>query len=50
MPINFFAYIDPGSGLLVSQMIAAAFVGSLFYVKKTRDLIARFGRKIFRLD
>jgi hypothetical protein len=28
------AYVDPGSGTLLVQVIAAFFVGSLFYVKR----------------
>jgi len=40
------AYIDPGSGLLVWQMIAAAFVGCMFYFKKVRNFLGRLGRKI----
>jgi len=45
-----FAYIDPGSGLLVWQMVGAAFIGALFYLKKTRDLVVRFGRRILGRD
>ena len=33
------AYIDPGLGALVWQMIVAAFVGFLFYLKQTRRWI-----------
>jgi hypothetical protein len=40
------AYIDPGTGALLSQMVVAAVVGCLFYVKKTRDFI---GSKLSRL-
>lgn len=29
-----YGYTDPGSGLLLWQMVGAAFVGSLFYVKR----------------
>jgi hypothetical protein len=47
---NLLAYVDPGSGLLVWQMIGAAFVGSVFYMKKTRDSIMRLGRKLLRRD
>ena len=28
------AYVDPGSGAMVWQMLAAAAIGSLFYVRK----------------
>ena len=44
------AYIDPGSGLLAWQVIVAAFVGCLFYLKKVRSFVARLGRKILRRD
>lgn len=43
-------YIDPGSGLLVWQMIGAAFVGLLFYLKKTREFIYGLFRRLFRRD
>ncbi|HEV2391970.1 MAG TPA: hypothetical protein VG146_06360 [Verrucomicrobiae bacterium] len=33
------AYVDPGSGLLIWQAIIAAFLGLLFYLKKSRDWI-----------
>jgi hypothetical protein len=39
-------YVDPGSGLLVWQMIVAAMVGSLFYVKRFRSLVGKLGRKL----
>ena len=29
-----YGYTDPGTGLLLWQVIGAAFVGSLFYVKR----------------
>lgn len=39
-------YVDPGSGLLVWQMIVAAMVGTLFYVKKLRMFVGKLGRKL----
>jgi hypothetical protein len=33
-------YIDPGQGMLIWQAIVSAFVGFLFYLKKTRQFIA----------
>ena len=42
------AYIDPGIGALLWQTIIAAFVGFLFYLKKTRRWIVGMFRKIFR--
>ena len=41
------AYIDPGLGSLLWQTVISAFVGFLFYLKKTRRLIVNFFRKIF---
>ena len=41
------AYIDPGLGALLWQSIVAAFVGFLFYVKKTRRWIVNVFRKMF---
>jgi len=46
----YLAYIDPGSGQFLLQVIAAAAVGVLFYVKKFRDLIARLVARFFRRD
>jgi hypothetical protein len=40
-------YIDPGQGMLIWQAIVSAFVGLLFYLKKTRQFIAGIFRKIF---
>lgn len=42
------AYIDPGSGLLVWQMIAAAVVGCFFYVKKIRNALYRLVTRPFK--
>lgn len=39
-----YGYTDPGSGLLLWQMVGAAFVGSLFYVKRLVGWL-RFGRR-----
>ncbi|MGA2241831.1 MAG: hypothetical protein ABSH11_07305 [Verrucomicrobiota bacterium] len=41
------AYIDPGLGALLWQAIIAAFVGFLFYLKKTRRWIVSVFRKMF---
>jgi hypothetical protein len=41
------AYIDPGLGALLWQAILAAFVGFLFYLKKTRRWIVGAFRKMF---
>jgi len=41
------AYIDPGLGALIWQTMVMAFVGFLFYLKKTRRWIVATVRKIF---
>jgi O-antigen/teichoic acid export membrane protein len=43
-----FAYVDPGLGLLAWQAVVAAFLGTLFYVKKTRTWLVRLFRRLFR--
>jgi hypothetical protein len=48
--MNLFAYIDPGSGLLAWQMVLAACVGCLFYIKKCRTFIGGLVKRIFRRD
>jgi hypothetical protein len=42
------AYVDPGLGALIWQAIIAAFVGFMFYLKKTRRWIGELFLKIFR--
>ena len=44
--MSFLLYVDPGSGLLVWQMIVAAMLGALFYLKKFRALMVKMGRKL----
>ena len=44
----YLAYVDPGSGLLLWQMIAAAVVGCFFYLKKVRAILFRLMMKPFR--
>jgi len=45
--MRLFAYVDPGVGALLWQTITAAFVGFLFYLKKTRRWIVGVFRKMF---
>ncbi len=45
--MNFLAYIDPGSGLLLWQAIVAAFVGFIFYLKQTRKWIVHQVQRLF---
>jgi len=44
------AYVDPGSGLLIWQLLCSAVIGALFYVKKTRDLLFGALRKVLRRE
>jgi hypothetical protein len=46
LPANAHAYIDPGSGAFVLQMLLAAFFGLCFYIGKTRNWIIGFIKKI----
>ena len=40
------AYVDPGTGAMIIQMIGAAVAGALFYFRSARDWLAsRFGRR-----
>ena len=41
------AYIDPGLGALIWQTAVAAFVGFVFYLKKTRRWIVNTVRRFF---
>ena len=38
----FIGYVDPGVGLLAWQVIVAAVVGVLFYLKKTRNFVLKW--------
>jgi hypothetical protein len=42
------AYVDPGLGLLAWQAVVAAFLGLLFYLKKTRQWLGRLCQRLFR--
>jgi hypothetical protein len=42
-----FAYVDPGLGMLIWQTVVAAFVGTIFYLNKTRKWMVSVVRKIF---
>ena len=44
--MNLLLYVDPGSGLLAWQMIVAAMVGALFYLKRFRLMLGKLGRKL----
>lgn len=48
--MSFLLYVDPGSGLLIWQMIVAAMVGALFYLKKVRNFVGKLGKKILGRD
>jgi hypothetical protein len=43
-------YIDPGMGLLAWQALVAAFLGTLFYLKKTRAWIVGLFMRLFRAN
>jgi hypothetical protein len=44
--MHILAYVDPGTGALIWQSIVAAFVGSIFYLKKTRKWLGSLWLKI----
>ncbi|MCZ7637949.1 MAG: hypothetical protein M5U12_19065 [Verrucomicrobia bacterium] len=46
--MNVWAYIDPGSGLLIWQAVVAFFVGLVFYLKQTREWLFGLFRRLFR--
>jgi hypothetical protein len=45
---EFIGYIDPGVGLLAWQALVAAFLGLVFYLKKTRTFVVGLVMKPFR--
>jgi hypothetical protein len=44
--MTFFAYVDPGLGLLAWQAVVAAFVGAMFYMRKTRTWLMNCLKKL----
>ena len=48
LPVYPLAYVDPGSGQLVWQMLLAGCVGTLFYVKRFRAFLAKQLAKWFK--
>ena len=48
--VTMLAYVDPGSGMLAWQLVAAAFLGFVFYLKRVRAFFGKIGRKIFGKD
>lgn len=43
-----FAYVDPGSGQLIWQLVLSTVVGLFFYFRKLRELLCNAARKLFR--
>jgi hypothetical protein len=46
--MHILAYVDPGMGALIWQSIIGAFVGMLFYLRKTRKWLGSLMGKFFR--
>lgn len=44
---NAYAYLDPGSGSFIFQMLIAAIVGGLFVIKLYFNKIKAFFKKVF---
>lgn len=47
-PQRAFAYIDPATGSIVFQVVAGAFLGGLFAVKKFWRRIKAYFQRLFR--
>lgn len=45
--VNAHAYIDPGSGSFLLQLLIAGFVGSMFYLRQGIEFIKRFFGRTF---
>jgi hypothetical protein len=43
-PVAASAYVDPGGGSMLWQLVATAFIGSLFYIRKMRLFVLRIFR------
>ncbi len=46
-PADAFAYIDPGSGSLLLQIVMSAFFGALFLARKSIARVAATTRRLF---
>ncbi len=46
--IDVIGYVDPGSGLLVWQLLVAAVFGFVFHLRKTRDFLKELVRNLLR--
>lgn len=43
--MDFFLYVDPGSGLMVVQLITASICGLVLSIRKVRDRFVRLFRR-----
>ncbi len=50
IPASTYAYIDPGTGSYILQMIAAGILGGLFAIKMFWLQVKNFFRRIFSRD
>jgi hypothetical protein len=48
LPVYPLAYVDPGSGQLILQMLLAGCVGALFYIKRVRVFLRKLVDKWFK--
>lgn len=42
------AYVDPGSGQMIWQLLVAVCVGGLFYIKRVRNFLGKLVKKWFK--
>ena len=47
MKLFILAYVDPGVGALAWQMVISAFIGTVFYLKATRNWLIKTLIKLF---
>ena len=43
-----FLYTDPGTGALILQLLAAAFIGSMFYLRKFKGTVFDWKDRVFK--
>lgn len=41
-------YTDPGTGALILQLLAAALIGSMFYLRKFKDVVFVWKERIWK--
>ena len=50
LQLHFFAYIDPGSGSLLFQLILASFLSVITFSKRVKFFVTSHFKRVFKLE